>query len=210
MLDCTTPKYHTLYARWLRHDDGLLDRGGLKRGDRVVDLCGGTGVISRQALGRGASEVVLFDLNPRPFEDFDPRGAFVVVKGAAEEAHKLLAPAFYDLVVCRQAIGYLDLAKTAASVAAVLKPGGRFVFNTFGKPRWLAKTYVLDGKRFFEAAGFLGDRVVHLQAGLGIGLDVTKFRWHKPAEIRAAMEKHFDVTEESRKNSFYYLCRKPL
>jgi SAM-dependent methyltransferase len=245
MLDCTTPKYRELYARWLTDPGKLLDLGNMRPNDRVIDLCGGTGLVAREAVRRGAMLAIVVDLDPsRAFKDqpddarllppiwgnaedvdvlldnhidglHDVVHQWDVLQGKATEPScragcrcKRIRPGTFDLVVCRQAINYLDLEKVSYAVHKVLRPGGRFVFNTFGKPRWTARTYRHDGRRFFEAAGYLGDHVVHVQAGLGIGLDVTKFRWHKPEEIKAAMGRYFLVKEIVQKNSSYYLCTK--
>lgn len=238
MLDCTTPKYRELYARWLTDPGKLLDLGGLKPEDHVIDLCGGTGFVAREAVERGARVAIVVDLRPR-MEDVDDARMMPPIWGKAEDVDVLLdnhidnlhdlihqhnpdlppgcppgcrckrvRPGTFDLVVCRQAINYLDLDKVAAAVHRVLKPGGRFVFNTFGKPRWTARTYLHGGKRFFEVAGFWRDHVVHVQAAPSIGLDVTKFRWHKPEEIKRAMGGYFLVKETLQKNSAYYLCTK--
>lgn len=203
-LDCTTPLYEELYARWLWHEDGLLDRAQMKAGDKVLDLCGGTGVISRQALDLGALEVVLLDLAPRAFHLKHLYPLFCQRRGRAEEVATLFPKHYFDIIVCRQAIGYLDPEQVAQGVFQVLRPGGRFVFNTFKRPRWLAKTYRMGGTRFFEAAGYLGDHVVHLQAGWGLGIDVTKFRWHR--DLKTTMGRYFSVHEETRGNSLYYTC----
>lgn len=224
MLNCTTPKYRELYARWLVNPGKLLDVADLRPGERVIDLCGGTGVVASEALKRGARTAIVFDLNPR--------SAVFGMKGNAEE----LDVAFlrfvdylhqpdgecagltcscrnyrpnFDLIVCRQAINYLNLDKVANAAHAMLRPGGRFVFNTFGKPRFLAKTYKHQGKRFFELAGHFRDHVVHVQAGLGIGVDVTKFRWYRSEEIKHAMRgAGFWPEERTQGNSSTYLCRK--
>ncbi len=64
---CTTDHYATLYARWLARPGTLLDLAGYEPGQRVLDLCGGTGAVSQECLRRGAnpSTIMLVDLNPR-------------------------------------------------------------------------------------------------------------------------------------------------
>jgi len=239
MFDCTTDKYDALYARWLKEPGKLLELGELKEGDRVIDLCGGTGLVAYEAICRGARCAFVVDLKPRIAHLPDDMRMIPPFWGKAEEVDILLERHIdtlhdlaekysdgkttgcppgcrckryrlgtFDLVVCRQAINYLDLHKVASAVHKVLRPGGRFVFNTFGKPRFFAKSYRHDGRRFFELAGHLGDHVVHLQAGLGIGVDVSKFRWYRHDQIKDAMTPYFLVKDFVQKNSIYYLCRK--
>jgi len=244
-LDCTTDKYEQLYARWLVDPGKLLDLGDLKPGDRVIDLCGGTGIVAKEALRRGARSAYVVDLNPRrAFEDSDDIRMLPPFWGRAEEVDELLLRHVemlhdlpnidtgepigclnrvpgridqrtcrcvnytldFDLVVCRQAIGYLDIRRTARAVARVLRPGGRFVFNAFKRPKFALKSYAHGGKRFFEASGFIGQTVLHVQASPSIGVDVTKFHWHREDDLDAALEPYFSVEKSSTEKSLYYVC----
>ena len=203
MLDCTTEKYDDLYDRWLDKPGSLLDWASYApTKHRLLDLCGGTGAVSKAALERGAEKVWLLDLNPRVK---DPR--IETLQGRVEDLHggKFDPLGYYEddpldrrglpswnLVVCRQAIGYLDLPRVAASLASVVAPGGYFVFNTFSKPKWSWTSYRRTSsewtRRYIEASGYLGRTVFHFQARLGGGggFDVSSFRWHTNEEILAA------------------------
>lgn len=240
-LNCTTDKYQTLYARWLVDPGKLLDLANLRPGERVIDLCGGTGVVAKEALRRGAKNAYVVDLNPgRIYDDGSLEDLRMIPPfwGDAEEVDELLlhhvevlhdlpnldtgeplgCPGArcrcrqltldFDLVVCRQAIGYLNIKRTARAVARVLRPGGRFVFNTFRRPKFALKSYVFEGKRFFEASGFVGQTVFHVQAAPSIGVDVTKFHWHRESDLDAALEPYFLVEKSSTDKSLYYVCTK--
>jgi hypothetical protein len=98
--------------------------------------------------------------------------------------------------------------QTAKAISTVLGDGGRFVFNAFVKPRWALKSYQLNGTRFFEASGYVGNTVVHLQAGLGLGFDVTKFRWHRDWELDEALAPYFEIWKAVEGPSLYYVCTK--
>jgi SAM-dependent methyltransferase len=179
VLNCTTRDYGWLYARWLANPADLLIRGQFKPGERVLDLCGGTGVVAQEALRRGAGRAVLLDLAPRCPDD-----RVLQVRGPAEQANRLV-PLVFDLIVCRQAIGYLDLHRTATAMYHLLGSGGRFIFNNFVRPRWRLKTYRHSGRSYLEASGFVGRHVFHLQSAF-LGMDVTHFRWHTDQDIRDA------------------------
>jgi len=230
-LDCTTEKYGELYARWLVDPGKLLDIAKLKPGERMIDLCGGTGVVAKEAVARGAQTAFVVDLNPRLHraDSVDDIRCIPPFWGHAEDVDKLLTrhvemlhdvsphselcrcrrytPDF-DLVVCRQAIGYLDIKKTAVAVANVLRDGGRFVFNTFVRPRWSLKSYKFGGRRFFEASVYLDRDVFHLQASLDIGVDVTHFQWHTERDLDTAFLPHFDIEKHRTEKSLYYVCTK--
>lgn len=205
-LDCTTPKYDQLYARWLVDAEKLLDLAEVQRGDRVLDLCGGSGIVAKAAVERGA-DVVLLDLAPRCESGPHLR----TVTGPAEAADLLLAvflrdTAPFDVVVCRQAIGYLDMNHMPGVVAGLLEPGGRFVFNNFARPRWRVQFYRHEGARFFEASACVGQRVAHVQARWPVGIDVTAFRWHKHENLVPKLMPYFHVARIDRGRSLYYYC----
>lgn len=187
MLDCTTDNYATLYARWLEHPGALLDWGGYDpKKHTLLDLCGGTGAVSCAALARGGVPT-LFDLNPRcP----DPRVR--CIQGRAEDIGPECLAYGWDFIVCRQALGYLDLPKTVRSLYEATAPDAIFVCNYFVKPKWDLKTYKFEGRRYLEASGFIGSKVFHLQA-MPWDFDVTVFRWYSEDEIRDAFAPYWDL-----------------
>lgn len=238
-LDCTTEKYGALYARWLADPGKLLGIAELQPDERVIDLCGGTGIVAKEALRRGAKTAYVVDLNPRrAFADTDDARMLPPLWGRAEEVDQLLRKHVdmlhalprldtgephgclgarcrcrhltldFDLVVCRQAIGYLDLAKTAYAVSNVLRPGGRFVFNAFRRPKFAFKHYKHNGKHFVEASGYVGRTVMHVQASPSIGVDVTTFRWHTEEDFERALRPYFNIEQVTSERSLYYVCTK--
>lgn len=205
MFDCTTEKYELLYRRWLGNPGKLLDVGGFKPGMTVLDLCGGTGVVASEALRRGASYVLLYDLAPRGPHEMDQ------LAGDAERLWSTLlavdqSPSRFDLIVCRQAIAYLNVENVAVNVTLCLRPGGKFVFNTFIEPRWSAKRYQLDHRRYVELAGHVGRRCWHVQAAWPGGIDVTTFQFTPIDEMIDVLTKHFTVRVETSDRSAYFIC----
>ena len=199
---CTTDKYEKLYAPWLGRSGDLLDWAGINPDDTLLDLCGGTGVVALDAVERGLTSVWLLDLNPRCRDH-----RVCEVQGRAEDAEQLVGRTF-SLVVCRQALGYLDLDQTVEAVYQILEPGGRFVFNNFLRPRWGWKRYLHEGNKFLEISCHVGNHVIHLQASPTIGADISIFRWHKHENVLAAFQKRFQVSFEERGRTIRYLCRK--
>jgi SAM-dependent methyltransferase len=208
-LACTTETYEVLYAKWLEKPGELLDFAHFDvGGDYLLDLCGGTGAVAKEAIRRGQEVAWLLDLNPRCDDEH-----VICVRGRAEEAISAFGALRYtpkfNLVACRQAIGYLDLAQTFAAVERLLKPGGRFVLNAFRRPKWSLKTYRHGGVRYVEASGFLGRRVLHLQAMRG-DYDVSMFRWHTREEIVQAGSVSFNLVDQVvSERSMRFLFQKP-
>ncbi len=176
---CTADEYDALYARWLTNPGKLLDAVEWEPGQVILDLCGGTGAVARECIWRGAapSTVHLFDQNPRCMDD-----RITIFQGDAEKLDETFGPlanGLYDVIVIRQAAGYLSFSpKMLRGLHRMLKPNGKLVFNTFVRPRWAFKTYRHGGRRFFEASAYFGRTVFHLQASPGLGYDVTRFHWH--------------------------------
>jgi ubiquinone/menaquinone biosynthesis C-methylase UbiE len=224
MLNCTTDKYFTIYAPWLQQSGELLDLVGYEPGQKLLDLCGGTGAVSIAAHfrdhhldGGWPSDITLFDLNPR----IDHPG-IKKVKGKAEDLAIHFPRDTFDLIVCRQAVGYLNPSLVFPAVARVLKPGGKFVFNSFIHPleklprekfqpkpySW--KFYKHDGGQYVEFYYFWRGHIVHLQWRVGTGWDVTHFRFHDPQDIRRILcLAGFEVLLEEHGRGLRWTCTKP-
>lgn len=191
MFKCTTKKYETLYARWLKNPGKLLDLAEFDSSrDTLLDLCGGTGAVAREALRRGAKKVCLLDLNPRCD---DPR--IVAIKGNAHDIGAYSHFPKIDLCVVRQSLGYLNLTRVISVLLRILSPGGRVALNGFIRPRWKLATYRHDQNPYLEASGHFLGRVAHVQAGLG-GIDFSVFRHYKLATIRNEFDWYFDSFRE--------------
>lgn len=197
MLKCETPRYDALYARWLERPGELLDLASYDPArDQLLDVCGGTGAVSREALRRRAAlRPVLVDLAPRC-----PDHRVLQVRGDVHTPGLLDGAPAADVVVIRQAMAYLDPARLAAAVAPAVRRGGRLAFNTFDAPRGKALTYRHGGRRFFELSVPFRGRVVHVQACLA-GVDVSLFRHRFLGDVLASMAPWFhpaSVTQRGR------------
>lgn len=190
-LACTTEDYDELYARWLEKPRALLQWAEYDpKRHFLLDLCGGTGAISLAALDMGAPYVDLLDLNPRcPDDDVNQ------FTGRAEDLPKVLPRRhrrdYWNFVVCRQALGYLDLDQTALALSKVMAPKGVFVANYFQRPKWSLKPYQYRGRWFLEASGYVGRQVLHLQATAApLKADFSAFHWHTFEEICRAFVRY--------------------
>lgn len=197
---CTTDKYDALYARWLVNPGRLLDQAGYQSSMRLLDLCGGTGAVTKEALKRGShpENICLFDLNPRFHGVPTIQGDVNDLRWGRGLSLERFNQKF-DLIVCRQAIAYFDLwdcgplLSVPGSLELLLAPGGKFVFNVFVKPKWSMKTYKFNGRRFFEASWVSGRQVYHIQASPGLGLDASRFFWYKEEELKRVFGLYFDI-----------------
>jgi hypothetical protein len=67
IFSCTTPNYDRLYANYLRNPERILNIAEYdpKKDHMVLDLCGGTGAVSKAMIDMGAKDSILVDVNPR-------------------------------------------------------------------------------------------------------------------------------------------------
>jgi len=216
MFDCTTDRYAALYSRWLGGAGHLLDLAKWEPGMKLLDLCGGTGAVTREAIRRGGrpEDMTILDLNPR----WQGAGGVTLVRGRAEHVGFLIpGHRVFDVIVCRQAIAYLPTTgirghMLLGGVALLIKHGGRFVFNTFAEPRWSHKDYEHLGRRFTELSGYLGRRVFHVQwaRGPGGGIDFTTFRWHDEDALMRKLDPKFQVKMLRTERSRRWVCTRRL
>ena len=126
----------------------------LKAGDRVIDVCGGTGDLSILAAKAitSSGRVVLFDINRAMMETgknkvtkYSPGGNIEYVQGDAE------AISFPDEIFDAALVGFgirnmTTMENGIQEIYRVLKPGGKFMCLEFSKPtsplfRWLYDVY---------------------------------------------------------------------
>lgn len=204
--------YEILYLRYLKRPPRqLLELAGLRPGERVLDLCGGTGRLSRAALEMGASQVVLVDRSEK-MTRLVPRG-ITVHHTSVEEALKtyIKEGILFDVVACQQGVNYWLNEQTARQVASVLDPGGRFVFNTFWRkpghePR--IREYRLDGRHYVEISYLAGEQVYHVQVCEGLPPHVTHFRWIPREQFEQWLRCDFNILRHTDGTTDIYVAIK--
>ena len=209
---CTTPKYDRLYARWLANPGTLLDLAEYQPGQRVLDLCGGTGAVTMEALRRGAdpSTLMLVDLNPRC-----PDTRVKQVRGDVDDLGRTVFGSrqpgclkSFDLIVIRQAAAYLrwDIF-FVLWLRGLLNPGGKMVFNTFSKPpRSSLRSYTYGGVRYLEGSVQYGGTIWHVQASPSIGVDVSRFKVTPREYLEGRLDPVFKFQVFEEEKSLRWVC----
>ena len=144
--------------------DRVLDAAALERGETLLDVGCGNGLIGFGALDRGARQVVFADVSAALLEDCRELAAKAGVVGRCRfvEAHaedlRGVADESLDVVTTRSVLIYVaDKELAFREFHRVLRPGGRAsIFepiNRFGlEERRATWGYVVDG----EATGLIG------------------------------------------------------
>lgn len=157
----------------------LLRIADLQRGERVLDVACGTGLIARLAadLVGPTGSVTAIDIAPDMI-DFaktieSPLG-IPIEWHVCDAASLPLADDSYDVVLCQMGLMFIDdRAAAVAEMRRVLAPGGRLVVNTPGR---IQRTFEIMKQAIMD----------HINAEVGGGLQVV-FSMHDPGDVAALL-----------------------
>ncbi len=199
--------YDALYARYLKNASQLVSQIKIGRRMSYVDLCGGTGAVSRELVKKGAVDITIVDLNWNML-----KRAPINIKKIVANAEEWKPERRYDVVFCRQAITYLNLERLEKVIDSALKPGGFFVFNLIDTERSTIasmdhKAYALDGKKYQELTLILFGMAHHFQRSEKDGIDLTSFRMYGRSDIESAF-KNWDIRINHAPKAMYFMLRK--
>jgi len=189
--------YDYLYANYLGDGHGSLGRS-VKRHceehptEMAVDLCAGTGHMAFHLFDCGVDTVVAVDKHQavldRILRKFPP--IYRATRNLLALSYDLDEPGSFkkildfsardfgfDLVTCRQGIGYLDPATLSLIPDRLLDRGGVFLFNSFVEPPKGQPWFHNRGDGIYEAGVYYDGRVYHAQFRWP-RLDLTMFEWH--------------------------------
>ena len=154
-----------VHRLWKRH---FVATSGIRRGDRVLDLAGGTGDIAALLLPRvgDKGEVVVADINAAMLragrDRLLDRGLLQGLRWAQVNAEALPFPdAAFDAVTIAFGLrNVTDKDKALAEMQRVLKPGGRALILEFSKVNqaWLQPLYDFHS---FQVLPRVGKLIAH-------------------------------------------------
>lgn len=187
-VEMTGADYCKLYARYVgRNLDKLILAGGPVEGKRVLDLCAGSGVVGLRAKELGAAFVMAHDRSRKMMKGLFDKGIDAISDECDDNTVVLptrphnLSRHNFDVVICRQAVNYWWCSHGLGEVMFALKPGGRFVFNTFHGDNWTGPgrptttEYEIDGVAFAEVHWFVDNTIHHVQCRAGMLPHCTTF-----------------------------------
>lgn len=180
-----------LHHLWKRAAVKML---ALKPGDRVIDVCGGTGDLALLAARQvgPAGRVVLYDINRAMLKAGRPKvaasalsGSIIFLQGEAERLS--LADATFDAALVGFGIRNLTHPeKGLQEMHRVLKPGGELMCLEFSTPKtpWFRRLYDLYSFTVIPLAG----KIIAGAWGAYTYLPQSIRRFARPEELSATLE----------------------
>ena len=215
------PDYNTytkLYGRYLKKSVDLFFENSDPKDKVVLDLCAGGGQLSKYALEHGAARVIMVDTAPQMLNpDFKKDDRVYQVRQDVSDYIRNFRRGPYkedpqfDIVVCRQAVNYWFKNIKGEDIARIIKPGGRLVFNTFGKKPSDTPTvreYYHEGRAYKEISYLVGDMVHHVQTATGMTPHMTAFHWIPSDDYMHTLSPYFRLVEHMDGPSSMWYCTK--
>ena len=178
--------YEKMYKRYFDKGVGyLIDKADLKRDDKVLDICGGNGRLTRELLKR-CNDVSYLDRETDMIpEDLEKLG--VRVYNEDVETFVNHSQEKYNKVFCEQAINYWLLNINIEQFSNIFLPNGLFIFNTFSNMPTktpMIKQYTIDGINYLEISYLIDNKVEHIQIREGYSPHFTEFDWISQEQYR--------------------------
>lgn len=202
--------YEKMYKRYFDKGVGyLIDRADLKRDDKVLDICGGNGRLTRELLKR-CNDVSYLDREADMIpEDLEKLG--VRVYNEDVETFVNHSQEKYNKVFCEQAINYWLLNINIEQFSNIFLPNGLFIFNTFSNmptKNPMIKQYTIDGINYFEISYLVDNKVEHIQIREGYSPHFTEFDWISQEQYRELLSPYFDIELFDNGKSSLYKCKR--
>ena len=202
--------YEKMYKRYFDKGVGyLIDRADLKRDDKVLDICGGNGRLTRELLKR-CNDVSYLDREADMIpEDLEKLG--VRVYNEDVETFVNHSQEKYNKVFCEQAINYWLLNINIEQFSNIFLPNGLFIFNTFSNmptKNPMIKQYTIDGINYFEISYLVDNKVEHIQIREGYSPHFTEFDWISQEQYRELLSQYFDIELFDNGKSSLYKCKR--
>lgn len=202
--------YEKLYKRYFNKGvDYLVDEGNISDDDKVLDLCGGNGRLTRK-LATLAKDVTYVDQERDMIpDDLETQGVKVINMSVQDFVDNNKSK--FDKVFCEQAVNYWMLHIDVKKFSEIFAKNGLFIFNTFSsKPseKPMIKEYVIDGINYLEISYLVDDKVNHVQIREGFEPHFTVFDWISEEQYKELLGEYFDIKVIDNGKSTLYICRR--
>lgn len=202
--------YEKMYKKYFdKGVDYLLEKANIDKDDKVLDLCGGNGRLTRR-LKDLYDDVSYVDQEKDMIPDTLIDDGIKVYNYSIQDFVNV-NNIKYDKVFCQQAVNYWLLNVNIEKFSNMFKSGSLFIFNTFSrKPSTKAviKEYVIDDVNYLEISYLVDKEVIHVQIREGFEPHFTKFDWISEEEYRNLLSPYFDIEINDNGTSAIYICKR--
>ena len=202
--------YEELYKRYFNKGvDYLVDEGNISEDDKVLDLCGGNGRLTRK-LATLAKDVTYVDQERDMIpDDLETQGVKIINMSVQDFVDNNRVK--FDKVFCEQAVNYWMLHIDVKKFSEIFAKNGLFIFNTFSsKPseKPMIKEYAIDGISYLEISYLVDNKVNHVQIREGFEPHFTVFDWISEEKYKELLGEYFDIKVMDNGKSALYICRR--
>ena len=203
-------EYESVYKRYfLKGCDHIINKVSINRDDKILDLCGGNGRLTKE-LSKYSNYVSYLDKEKDMIPDDLDKLGIKVYNSDINEFIKSNNEKF-DKVFCMQAVNYYLDDIDMSLFSKMFNKNGVFIFNTFtNKPPKtpLIKEYTLDNESYVEISYLVGNEVYHLQIKENHLPHFTKFKYISRERFFSILSPYFDIEVYEDGKSGVYVCKK--
>lgn len=202
--------YEKIYKRYFSKGvDYLVNEGNISHEDKVLDLCGGNGRLTRK-LTTLTDDITYVDqekdMIPNDLKDL---GVNVINMSVQDFVNNNKIK--FNKVFCEQAVNYWLLHIDVEKFSKIVTKNGLFIFNTFSsKPseKPMVKEYLIDNISYLEISYLVDKQVYHVQIREGFEPHFTVFDWISEDEYKRLLSPYFDIKVIDNGKSALYICRR--
>lgn len=207
------PKYYVyeaLYKRYFKRDvKELIDLANISNSDKILDLCGGNGRLTKELI-KLSNDVSYLDQEKDMIPSELSLLGIKVYNNSIQDFINTTTEK-YNKVFCQQAINYWLLNIDINKFANIFEHNGLFIFNTFkNKPTKepMIKQYIIDNVSFLEISYLINNKVHHIQIREGYEPHYTTFDWIDMEKIYNLLNQYFEIETIEDKSTLIYKCKR--
>lgn len=207
------PKYQTyeaLYKRYFKRDvKELIDLANISNNDKLLDLCGGNGRLTKELIKLSNNVFYLDQEKDMIHGELSLQG--IKVYNCSIQDFIDTSSNKYNKVFCQQAINYWLLNIDLKKFSNIFEHDGIFIFNTFkNKPTEepMIKQYIIDNVNFLEISYLINNKVHHIQIREGYEPHYTTFDWIDKETICDILNPYFKIEIIEDKATLIYKCKR--
>lgn len=202
--------YEKMYKRYFNKGvDYLIEKANLKEDDKVLDICGGNGRLTKELIKK-CKDISYLDKESDMIPD-KLKKLGIKVYNEDVESFVNCTNEKYNKVFCEQAINYWLLNINVESFSNIFLPNGLFIFNTFSnKPptKPMIKQYEIEKINYLEISYLVGNKVEHIQIREGYPAHFTEFDWISKEQFQELLSPYFDLELIDNGKSSLYKCKR--